>query len=151
MLAVAAVQDQSFFLVSGVELSGDAEGKAVRRYLRDAYRYQPGRGWKRLADLPRAAVAAPTPAPLLGDSAFLVLGGDDGTLVDFSPPEQHPGFPKTILAYQADTDTWQPFGEMPIAHVTTAITRWNGSFIMPSGEVRPGARSPRVWALHVKP
>jgi len=151
MLAVAAVQDQSFFLVSGVQLSGGAQDKPVRRYLRDAYRYQPGRGWKRLADLPRAAVAAPTPAPQLDGSIFLILGGDDGTLVDFSPPEQHPGFPKTFLAYHADTDTWQSLGEMPIAHVTTTTTRWNGRFIMPTGEVRPGVRSPRVWALHVKP
>lgn len=151
MLAVAAVQGQSFFLVSGVELSGDAQGKPVRRYLRDAYRYQPGRGWKRLADLPRAAVAAPTPAPQLDRSAFLILGGDDGALVNFIPPEQHPGFPKTILAYHADTDTWQPFGEMPIAHVTTTMTPWQGSYIMPSGELRPGVRSPRVWALDVKP
>ena len=151
MLAVAAVQGQSFFLASGVELGGDAQGKPVRRYLRDAYRYQPGHGWKRLADLPRAAVAAPTPAPLLGDSAFLVLGGDDGTRVNFSPPEQHPGFPKTMLAYHVNTDTWQTFSEMPVAHVTTTITRWNRGYVMPSGEVRPGVRSLRVWALQVKP
>jgi len=42
MLAVAAVQDKSFYLASGVELSGDAQGRPVRRYLNDAYRYQPG-------------------------------------------------------------------------------------------------------------
>jgi hypothetical protein len=59
---VAAVQDKSFFLASGAELSGDAQAKAVHRYLNDAYRYQPGRGWQRVADLPRPAVAAPSPA-----------------------------------------------------------------------------------------
>jgi N-acetylneuraminic acid mutarotase len=151
MLAVAAVQDHAFFVVGGAELSGDPQGKPVRRFLNDAYRYQPGRGWKRVADLPRSAVAAPTPAPVLGNSSFLVLGGDDGSLLNFQPLDRHPGFPKTILAYHTDTDTWRPFGQMPIAHVTTTMTRWNGEFVMPSGEVRPGVRSPRVWTIQVKP
>jgi N-acetylneuraminate epimerase len=151
MLAVAAAQGDSFFLVSGTDLSGDAQGKPVRRYLSDAYRYQPGRGWKRVADLPRAAVAAPTPAPVLDRSTFLVLGGDDGALVNFQPLDQHPGFPRSIFAYDIPTDTWKPFGEMPIAHVTTTMTRWNGGFVMPSGEVRPGVRSPKVWTLQLKP
>lgn len=147
MLAVAAVQEQSFYLISGAELSGDANGKPVRRFLKDAFRYQPGFGWSRLADLPRSAVAAPTPAPSLGQSDFLVLGGDDGVLVNFKPLDQHPGFPKTILAYHADTDNWRPFGEMPIAHVTTTMTVWNGGFVMPSGEIRPGVRSPEIWTF----
>jgi len=147
MLAVAAVQDKAFFLVSGAELSGDAHGKPVRRFLTDAYRYQPGHGWQRVADLPRAAVAAPTPAPALGQSTFLVLGGDDGSLVNFQPLDQHPGFPKTILAYNTITDTWKPLGEMPAAHVTTTLARWNGGWVMPSGEVRPGVRSPAVWSM----
>jgi N-acetylneuraminate epimerase len=145
MLAVAAVQDRAFFLVSGAALTSDADGKPARRYLNDAYRYQPGQGWKRVADLPRCAVAAPTPAPAWGPSGFLILGGDDGSRVNFQPPERHPGFPKTILAYHADTDAWQPLGEMPAAPVTITTVRWNGRFVLPSGEVRPGVRSPAVW------
>jgi len=147
MLAVAAVQDKSFFLVSGAELSGDAQGKPVRRHLNDAYRYQPGRGWQRVADLPRPAVAAPSPAPALGQSTFLVMGGDDGSLVSFQPLDLHPGFPKTILAYHTITDTWKPLGTMPAAHVTTTLAHWNGGWVMPSGEVRPGVRSPAVWTM----
>ncbi|MBM4088439.1 MAG: sodium:solute symporter, partial [Planctomycetes bacterium] len=147
MLAVAAVQDGAFFLVSGAALLADSQGKPVRRYLRDAYRYQPGRGWSRVADLPCAAVAAPTPAPAVGQSTFLVLGGDDGTLVNLQPPDRHPGFPKAILAYHTITDTWKPFGKMPVAHVTTSVAPWNSGFVLPTGEVRPGVRSPANWAF----
>ena len=55
MLAVAAPLEGSFYLFSGVKLSAGDDGKPVREYLRDAYRYTAGEGWKRLADLPRAA------------------------------------------------------------------------------------------------
>ena len=149
MLSTAVVQGGSFFLCSGADLKTGADGKAVREYLRDAYRYEPKRGWKRITDLPRAAVAAPTPAPAYGESTFFILGGDDGTLVDFKPPEKHPGFPKTILEYDIVSDRWRNVGEMPVGHVTTSIVGWQDRWIMPTGEVRPGKRSPSVWSLQL--
>lgn len=149
MFAVAAAQDNALFVVSGAELTDDTQGKPVRRYLNDAHRYQPERGWKRIADLPRAAVAAPTPALAVGSSAFLVLGGDDGSLVDFQPPESHPGFPCTILEYNAVRDRWGICGNMPAAQVTTALVHWEDRFVMPTGEVRPGVRSPAVWSVQL--
>src|ERR1035437_5466750 len=63
MLAVAAVHDGAFFLMSGTSLSCEAEGKPLRRYLTDAYRYRPDAGWRQVANIPRPAVAAPSPAP----------------------------------------------------------------------------------------
>ncbi len=149
MLSVAAVQDGSFFLCSGTDLKAGADGKAIREYLRDAYRYEPKRGWKRIADLPRSAVAAPTPAPAYSESKFLIFGGDDGTLVDFKPPEKHPGFPKTILEYDVVSDRWRNVGEMPVGYVTTSIVAWQNRWIIPTGEVRPGKRSPSVWSLQL--
>ena len=103
MLSVAAVQGGAFYLISGTSLSGDAEGKPVRRYLTDAYSYRPGSGWKRLADIPRPAVAAPSPAPVLEKAQILVLSGDDGTKLGFQPLDQHPGFAKDVLAYEVKT------------------------------------------------
>lgn len=147
MLATAAVQANTFFLCSGTDLKPGREGKAVREYLHDAYSYQPGRGWKRVSDMPRAAVAAPTPAPTLGQWTFLIMSGDDGTLIDFQPPEKHPGFPKSILAYDISTDIWRTVSDVPVGHVTTTMVPWRDCFVIPSGEIRPGRRSPAVWSL----
>ncbi len=83
----------------------------------------------------------------IGQSSFLILGGDDGSLVDFKPAKLHPGFTKSILAYDTNNGTWKSIGEMPAAHVTTTMTLWNDRFVMPTGEVRPGVRSPAVWAF----
>lgn len=147
MLGVTAVCDDLFYLVSGADLSSDEQGKPVRTYLTDAYCYRPGVGWNRIADLPRPTVAAPTPAPTKGSSRFLILSGDDGSLVNFLPADAHPGFPKSILAYDALTDSWQTVGEVPAGHVTTSIVQWNDRFVMPNGEIRPGVRTPTVWSF----
>jgi N-acetylneuraminic acid mutarotase len=147
MLATAAADRHAFYLFGGTALSGDAQGKPVREYLTDAYRYEPGQGWKRIANLPRPAVAAPTPAPVNAQGDLLVMGGDDGSLVSFQPLDRHPGFPKSILAYSPAKDTWTTAGELPIAHVTTTTVPWNGGWVMPTGEVRPGVRSPANWWL----
>ncbi len=147
MLAVAAVQDGAFYLMSGSSLSGDAEGKPVRRYLTDAYSYRPGSGWKRLADLPRPAVAAPSPAPALGTSQILILSGDDGTRVGFQPLDQHPGFAKDVLAYDTTSNTWTKAGEVPCTQVTVPAVAWRGRHVIPNGEIRPGVRTAEVWSV----
>ncbi len=148
MLATAGVQDGSFFLLSGAGLKADAEGKPAREWLRDAYRYTPGKGWKRIADLPRVSVAAPSPAPAIGQAHLLVMGGDDGTQVSVAPTE-HKGFPRDVLAYHTITDTWTTRGEVPFSKVTVPVVEWSGKFIVVSGEKQPGLRSPEVWSGQV--
>lgn len=147
MLAVAAVQDGSFFLAGGTDLTAGQDGKPHRIYMRDAFRFTPGKGWKKITEMPRPAVAAPTPAPSIGQSHFLVISGDDGSRIGFEPPDEHPGFPKDILAYHTITDTWAILGDAPIAHVTVPVIPWKNQFVIPSGEVRPGVRSPAVWSV----
>jgi N-acetylneuraminic acid mutarotase len=147
MLAVAAVQDGAFYLISGTSLSGDAAGKPVRRYLKDVYRYRPGSGWKQVADIPRPAVAAPSPAPVLETSRILILSGDDGTKLGFEPPAQHPGFAKDILAYDTTTDTWSTVGKVPSTQVTAPAVAWRGRHVIPNGEIRPGVRTAEVWSF----
>jgi N-acetylneuraminate epimerase len=147
MLAVAAAQGETFYLLSGTSLSGDAAGKPVRHYLTDAYAYRPGEGWKRLADLPRPAVAAPSPAPALDGSRLLVLSGDDGTKANFRPLDQHPGFAKDVLAYDIAANAWGKAGEVPVTQVTVPAVAWGDRYVMPNGEIRPGVRTRDVWSL----
>ncbi|MDA1277903.1 MAG: galactose oxidase [Verrucomicrobia bacterium] len=148
MLAVAGVQDGSFYLFSGAKLSADADGKPVREFLRDAYRFTPGQGWKRLADLPRAAVAAPSPAPALG-SILAIFSGDDGLNVAFQPVKEHPGFPRNALLYDTKTDGWTALDNVPFSRATVPAVAWQDRVVIPNGEVRPRVRTPEVWSLRV--
>ncbi len=146
ILATAAARDGVFFLFGGASLAPDAGGKIARTYLREAWSYRAKEGWQRRADLPKPCVAAPSPAPFV-DGKFLLLAGDDGSLAGFSPPEKHPGFPRGILAYDPAPDRWSEAGETPAPRATVPCVGWRGAFIVPSGEVRPGVRSPEVWSF----
>lgn len=146
MLAVAAGHDGAFFLLSGTDLSADADGKPVRRYLRDAYRYDPGKGWRQLADLPRPTVAAPSPAPLVA-GRLLIVSGDDGKNVAFQPRSAHPGFPRGALALDPRRDRCATLDAPPLSRATAPVALWRGRVIIPNGETRPGVRTPEVWAL----
>jgi len=151
MLSAAGSAGGAFYLFAGCELYPNAKGKGTRRYLTDAYRYRPGKGWTRIADLPRPAVAAPTPALSLDGRRLLVLGGDDGANVTriFELKEKHPGFRRDALAYDTMRNTWARIGDMPMCQVTSSAVLWGDEIIIPSGEVRPGVRSPKVWAVRL--
>jgi N-acetylneuraminic acid mutarotase len=146
MLAIAAAQGGDFFLFGGVGLRGGPDGKPERIWLRDAWRYRTGAGWTRLADLPKPCVAAPSPAPVV-KGRVLLLAGDDGSRVSFQPLDKHPGFPKTVLAYDFTRDCWSEAGEVPAPRATLPCVEWRGMFVVPSGEARPGVRSPEVWSM----
>lgn len=148
-LAVAGVLGDAFYLFGGVELTGDSEGKPVRRYLQDAYRFEPHRGWKKVADMPRPAAAAPSPAPVR-KGRLLIISGDDGKFVDFEPKTQHPGFPKNVLAYDPNADQWTRFGDCPISRATVPVVEWKKQAVIPNGEVRPGRRTPQVWQFDLR-
>ncbi len=143
-LAAAGVQGGEFFLFGGVSLAPGPDGKPVRTYLRDAYAWRAGRGWRRIADLPRPLAAAPSPAPAAGQAFLLLAGGDDGSRVHLGAVPSHPGFDMPLLGYHTITDTWTPLGALPAVRVTTPAVAWHGGFVIPSGEMRPGVRSPEV-------
>ena len=86
-----------------------------------------------------------------GQSHILVLGGATEELFFKSDElkDQHPGFIKESLLYHTITDTWIEAGATPANHVTTIAVRWGDEIVIPTGEVRPRVRSPKV--LRVTP
>ncbi len=139
---VGVVAD-SIFVCSGADLHPGPDGKAVRKYLRDCYRYTGFGGWKRLADLPKAAVAPPCPLPQIADG-LAVFSGDDGSRA-WIPQPVHPGFDADINL--VTSKGIRALGSAPFAHVTTTAVAWRGSWVIPSGEIRPGVRTPAVWMI----
>jgi N-acetylneuraminate epimerase len=146
ILAAAASHDGWFYVLAGAALELEGDGKTARTYLRDAWRYRSHDGWKQIADLPKPNVAAPSPAPVI-DGRILLIAGDDGSRVGFQPIDKHPGFPNKILAYDPAADRWAEEGETPAPRATVPTVEWHGTFVIPSGEVRPGVRSPEVWTI----
>jgi N-acetylneuraminic acid mutarotase len=150
MLAVAAGCGGAFYLVSGAALHPGADGKPEREWLKDAYRYREGGGWEKLPDAPRVAVAAVSPAPVAGDSVLLIAG-DDGGKFGFKPETKHPGFPRDAFALDVNSLKWTSLdAPTPFSRATVPSTAWRGSFVIPSGEARPGYRTNEVWMLRVK-
>jgi len=148
MLSVAGVHAGVFYLFGGAGLKKGSGGKPERIWLKDAYRFEPGKDWTRLADLPRVSVAAPSPAPFW-KSKLLVIGGDDGVQQKIAPTD-HKGFPRQILAYDPLKDAWESCGDVPFSLVTTPLVEWSNRIVIPGGEARPGVRSNEVWTAPVR-
>lgn len=57
----------------------------------------------------------------------------------------HPGFSRDVLYYHTITNTLTKSGEVPFqVPVTTNIIEAQGHFLIPSGEIRPGVRTPVI-------
>lgn len=155
--AVAAALNGDFYLFSGFRWTADASGKPSRLspFQTDAYRYTPKSEtegtWKRLADLPRALGAAPSPALSVEPAEFYVIGGIDHS-VDLPDRATHPGFSRDIHRYDAPTDTWQLVSQMPAgaSRVTAPTAVWQNRYLIVSGERAPGRRSPDIFSIMIK-
>lgn len=165
MLSVAASYNGKFYLFSGTKLIENTNDKSVQRvYLKDAHCYDPKTNqWTQLADLPHSTVATPSPAFVV-DNQIIVVGGDSGenaanTLI---LKDKHPGFNTKIMGYDTRTNQWEMVqnfqtdikpnaetnpNESSYLPVTTPLVAWEGGYVMPGGEVRPGTRTPRVLMI----
>ncbi|MGY8687649.1 MAG: Kelch repeat-containing protein, partial [Verrucomicrobiales bacterium] len=135
--------DDCVYVMSGRRQEGED-----LQFLTDTWEYNTStKTWRSRSDLPRSVMAGT--AIGFGQSHLYVLGGADGSLWDQADAlrDNHPGFPKEALVYHTITDTWASAGPMPSNHVTTAPVAWGDSIIIPSGEVRPRVRSPKIWKV----
>jgi SSS family transporter len=146
ILPATAVQNGALFVFSGAELIIDDEGKTSRRYLTDSYQYIPGEGWTARNPIPAPSVAAP--AIGFGASHIFIFGGDDGSLFHTALElgEDHPGFSRTIYAYDTITDSYVSYAMLPETYVTTPVTNYGGKIVIAGGEDRPGHRGAHVYA-----
>ncbi len=134
------------YVISGRRQEGP-DAKSVQ-FLRDVWEYTPATSkWRKRADAPRSIMAGTGAG--LGQSHIYVLGGADGSFF-FNGNElkdKHPGFPQEALVFHTMANNWTSAGPIPSNHVTTIPVQWNGAVIIPSGEVRPRVRSPKVWSI----
>lgn len=127
----------------------------------------PTNTWNRKRSLPYALSAG---TGVAAGNHLLLFGGDKG--VTFQKTEQliaaisretngakkdslfqakielqssHPGFSNEILVYDVTRDEWTVAGHIPFeTPVTTTAIQWNGSVIIPSGEIKAGIRTPNI-------
>jgi N-acetylneuraminic acid mutarotase len=133
-------------------LSGRRQGTEGIEFLTDVWEFAPSSGaWRQRADLPRCVAAGTCIG--YGNGQLLVLGGDDGALFQRTNElqDRHPGFPRSVYAFDARTNAWSDLGESPQNQVTTLPVHWGERSIIATGEIRPRVRTPAVWSVGIVP
>ncbi len=130
----------------------DSSGEII--FLADVFQFDPKRSadpWKKMAVMP-TPLAAGTGAPV-GESDIFMLSGADGSLMAVADDLKlkHPGFPKTIYAYNTITNTWSEAGEMPVNQVTTTAVPWKDRVYLVTGEIKPRVRTKAGWEIQLSP
>ena len=167
-------REYAMYLIGGRNEAGDEV-----QLFSDVWEYLPVHDtWQSKGDIcidGERAVTMYAPAVPYGSGHILVIGGDDGqeflgraslerairaaaspAAADSLKRElrdafaDHPGFSKDILAYHAITNTWISLGkaEKGFPAVTTALLA-DGDIVIPSGEIRPGVRTPEILTVNI--
>jgi N-acetylneuraminic acid mutarotase len=161
------------FLFAGLRRLPGKSGADSFQFQSDAYRYDPEvNRWTPIASLPvlkdprnmpdegrvvgsEASVTAGAAWGGNGDDIYIFSGTSgryiflpDGTQRAF---EDRPYNLGRVLAYNVVSDTWRVAGEMPVGVLVSRAVPWNGLVVIPSGEVKPGIRTPRVQAARITP
>jgi N-acetylneuraminic acid mutarotase len=65
--------------------------------------------------------------------------------------ENFPGYPRTVMGYDAAIGEWNHIGNFPSdVPLTNPAVNWESQVIIPGGETGPGRRTPGVWAATVR-
>jgi len=156
------------YVISGRRYKTNESSEYEFEFLNDVYEFNPtkydpqfykpqakeysGKGryanpWRKRAYVPTCVMAGT--GIDVGQSHIFVLGGADGSLMSLinQLKDDHPGFPKKAYAYHTITDTWINAGSIPANQVATIAFKWDENIIIPSGEIRPRVRSPKIWQI----
>ncbi len=165
---------ESLYLCGGRQPGGEPD------FLIDLHKFNPLRKeWTLLGDVvdrrghPGHVMA--TPAFHVPPHHFVVIGGMDeditrllernsrefGELDDVERArrkkyeqllmENFPGYPRTVLGYDAEIGEWNHIGNFPgEVPLTNPAVNWESQIIIPGGETGPGRRSPDIWAGTVR-
>lgn len=119
---------------------GGKEGDG--RYSSEAWFYDPsqsdGNRWRRLPDSPYPLSFSP--AIRYGSSQLFIFSGSAG----------RQEFPVEILSFNTITNAWYDAGTMRYGIAATGAVASGGTFIIPSGEIRPKVRTNAVQAVSIK-
>jgi solute:Na+ symporter, SSS family len=65
--------------------------------------------------------------------------------------ESFPGYPRTVLGYDAEIGEWNHIGNFPApVPLTNPAVSWESQVIIPGGETAPGKRTPDIWAATIR-
>lgn len=164
-------KNETIYLTGGRKKNANG----ISDFYADVYKYDVAKNsWEVKASLPYA-LSAGTGA-LYKKNCIVIFGGDKGVVFhqtelliaainnekDESKKQElilqknklqltHPGFSNEVLIYDTETNDWQTIGTIPFATpVTTTAVKWKNEFIIPSGEIKAGVRSPSILQVTVK-
>ena len=64
--------------------------------------------------------------------------------------DSHPGFGREVFAYDTRNNVWRVVTRSTVEpQVTTFAVKWGDAVVIPSGEIRPGVRTPKI--VHAVP
>lgn len=64
--------------------------------------------------------------------------------------ESHPGFGNKVILFNTLTKKTYELATLPeTGQVTTTVVQWGDDFIIPSGEIRPGIRTPEILKIQI--
>ena len=140
-------QDGALFLFGGNDAS--QPGDAVP--LSDSYRFDPGTGWERIADMPSGAafgLAIP-----LGPTHIAVIADAEGARTDqgIQGEAGEVNGARAVHAYHAVTDTWVGLGDSPAGFATAGTASWNDLLVVAGGAGRAGDAAAPVFAAALEP
>ncbi|WP_025765347.1 sodium:solute symporter family transporter [Dyadobacter tibetensis] len=151
-----------------------AQLSAISKLYGNTFRYNPvAKTWSEKAPIGNGNTTTNLSAGTgvaVGASYILLIGGDQGQVfhriedynirlkqatdlleADRLKTEKlalltsHTGFSKELLLYNTITDTWTSIGTLPQpGPVTTTAVKWGDDILIPSGEIRPGLRTPEI-------